>query len=238
MTAPNSENNTTDSTNNGKKDKLTLHDHIVIWSPFGAAIIALFACIGVGVQIHYSNINNNKVIQRMDSAMQVDNRAYITIATGTISRVRNADSKKLAEILYSVQISNQGKTPAYHVRGEFNIDVLDSGKEPTFNFPLSVTSNTSANFIMAANTTITFKNYKTFDFKDTIEIQKGKKNIFIWGNVYYDDIFFIHRIVHMESKFDASIYPCFSGNANCSYYGENYEQIVPFEPHIIIKQLY
>ncbi len=143
-----------------------------------------------GVAITAAEVRASKFADAASKALdaaikqnQLDQRAWVT-ADGITSNFQL--SKPLT---IDVLIKNTGKTPAMHLSGYVNFDVVVRGKRPRF----SVTQPPEARAILAPNSTSHIKLNpapdKVIQQIDVDRVQSTIATIYAFGTLSYDDVF-------------------------------------------------
>lgn len=168
------------------------------------------------IQIRDSKVRDKAMNDsRMDeeAIFQIENEPSIQIYTGNIS-INNRKS-----LLFRTKYSNTGKTQAINIQASFMIKVLDSAEHRNFTPILKRDTNTkcTANFMAILDGSDEIP----FDINDTTAILKTQtKQIYIYGAVWFDDVFGQHLVTNFSAMFN----PTYLGReSNCQYIGDNSE---------------
>jgi hypothetical protein len=174
-----------------------------------------------------SNTLNRKhdslVIKMQDSMFRFENRAFITVASGTIHFASNPKHNKRTGIVFKGIYINGGRTPAYNVQARFLIEVIDSMGLCKFKPPYDIVLNSPDNTIIPANQASLAFAFHDFYVADTMLILTNKESIVIYGNIRYEDAFQKHHLLHFSCIHNSMFLPSFSGENNCVNWGNNYE---------------
>jgi|GEM_PF-5017229 hypothetical protein len=160
------------------KDKPTLHEHIVTWSTLAVAVFALVAIIFNCIQIVKSDKANKEIINRMDSATQLENRAYVIL--NDTGKMIDVDPVRKVINGFTACLLNTGKTPAYDVNVSYFCSNDSTGKSSIIIKSHNATLGINKIIYMfgCPIPTITSTDY-----------WNGKEHIYFRGTVLYSDIF-------------------------------------------------
>jgi|GEM_PF-5491511 hypothetical protein len=147
-------------------------------------------------------------IKEEDSVFQAENRAYVMCSTGSVVFLKGDDNNAV----FYTDFMNVGKTPAYNARISITYDSMKS--EPIFNF------DTVATFTVAQYQTVHSNTSFSIGSKRIKLIQSGKRHLYVYGMMIYDDIFHRHHSSRFSVIYNINV---LAKDGNCMFIGNNSE---------------
>jgi hypothetical protein len=145
-------------------------------------LILTVLAIGIAIGVYCTTVEQVRIQEKFG---RIEARAYICYDDIASYRLRINKPKKI-----EINFINTGKTPAHEFRSESKVMILDTPKEVSqIDVDNITTSKKKGRVVGTGQTLIVVTDTCCLSLEDSLSIFRGKKCMFVYGRIFYEDVF-------------------------------------------------